>query len=65
MTQAAQLQADADSRARWNPDEHPLVTRLVVLRIALNHEFGKPFAEFDHELAQIELALADALRPPR
>jgi hypothetical protein len=59
--------ADIQRRQAVQPNEHPLLTRLVILRVILNHEFGAEFAAFDHELAQIEMALADALNtaPPR
>ena len=56
-----QLAGDVDSRQRVQTTEHPTLSRLVVLRVALNHEFGHQFQPFDHELAQVELALAYAL----
>jgi hypothetical protein len=58
----AQFEDDVARRRAWQPGEHPLLTRLVVLRVALNHEFGMRFRLFDHELAQIEAALAKELK---
>lgn len=53
-----------EMRQQENQDEHPILSRLVVLRVALNHEFGEAFADFDHELAQIESALFGELEWP-
>lgn len=55
------LEGDVDSRQKWNPEEPPILSRLVVLRVALNHEFGSAFHEYDHELAQIEMELSGLL----
>jgi hypothetical protein len=56
----AEFAADVDSRARANPNEDPVLTRLVVLRVVMNHEFGAhEFAAFDHELATIERLLSE------
>lgn len=49
------------SRQRCNPGEPRVFSRLVMLRVALNHEFGSKFREFDHELAEIELELLELL----
>lgn len=59
---AAQFQADIDHRSRNQPGEHYLITMLVVLRVHLNHEYGRDFAGYDHELAQIEGRLAALLK---
>jgi hypothetical protein len=59
------LAGDTESRRRNQPGEHPILSRLVVLRVHLNHEFGAKFREFDHELAQIELALVEVLSNAR
>jgi hypothetical protein len=53
---------DIASRQRCQPGEHPLLSRLVILRVEMNHEFGAAFQAFDHELALIELDLQAALR---
>jgi hypothetical protein len=45
---------DVKERSAVQKTEHPLITRLVVLRVALNHEFGGAFTPYDHELAEIE-----------
>lgn len=51
---------DVAHRAKCNPQEPPLIGRLVALRVAMNHYFGaQEFAPFDHELAQIEKALME------
>jgi hypothetical protein len=48
------LAEDVKGRSKTQPTEHPLISRLVVLRVALNHEFGGAFTPYDHELAEIE-----------
>jgi hypothetical protein len=52
----------ADVMRRAANQEHPLLTRLVVLRVHLNHEFGSAFSAYDHELAEIERELAAILK---
>lgn len=54
---------DLQRRAKAQPGEHPIVSKLVLIRIDLNHEFGHTFAEWDHELAQVELELQRLLNP--
>ena len=56
-----EFEADVRRRMKNQPDEHPLVSRLVVLRVILNHEFGAAFEAFDHELAQLEIELQNSL----
>lgn len=56
-----QFTADIDSRTKYQRDEHPVMTRLVVLRVHLNSEFGTDFRAYDHELAYIEKLLKELL----
>lgn len=56
-----QLEDDIYRRRNVQRDEHPLISRLVVMRVHMNEAFGAAFAEFDHELAQVEQLLAEAL----
>lgn len=58
----AQMLADVGRRQRGlYGDEPELVSRLVILRVALNHEFGAAFAPFDKVLAEIETDVIAAL----
>ncbi len=62
---ANEIERDVAARSRVQPHEHPILTRLVVLRIVMNHEFGRAFDAFDHELAQVEQQLVAVLPDSR
>ncbi len=50
-------------RAHCNPGEHPLIGRMVMLRVEMNAEFGSRFSTsgWDHKLALLEQDISKAL----